>query len=227
LKRLDQQAFWRLIGSELPQVHLPDEGRKLFLFAEEVARWSGRVHLVGKKNIADTIGTLVLDSLHLIRFAEEAGALREATCGRKAAVADIGSGAGFPGMVWKIARPDLDVSLFERRRKPSAFLERTIAALGLEGVCVIEADAGRDGGGRSFDIVVSKAAGRLDVTVPIVEGMLRLEGAYLTIKGPGWQQEAAAVGSGALRLDSSEPLPDGRGAMLLLRRRAQRPGCFT
>ena len=188
-------------------------------FAGEVSRWARRTHLVGKSRIEDTILVSLLDSLHLLRFAESSGDL-EQPAGRRRAVADIGSGAGFPGIVWAIARPDIDVTLFERRGKPRLFLERTIRLLGIGRAAAVEGEA--VGGGRSgrFDVVISKAAGRLEDLAPIAEALLREEGAYLTIKGEGWEGELAGLRSGGLMLASVGAIPGGRGSILRLRRTA-------
>lgn len=217
----DESRFWERIKSEMRSGELPagPSGAALCRFAGEVARWSGRVHLVGRKHMEENITVLALDSLHLLRFAERARALQPGGDGSAAAVADIGSGAGFPGMVWKIVRPDVEMTLFERREKPALFIERVIAGLRLKGVRVVAADAEAFEAERPFDLVVSKASGRLGAIAPIAERILRVEGAYLTIKGKHWQREIAEPGGGVLAFESDAPLPHNRGSMLQFRKR--------
>jgi len=186
-------------------------------FAGEVARWGSRTHLVGRSNIEENILISLLDSLHLLHFAERSGDL-EQVAGRRRAVADIGSGAGFPGIVWAIARPDIDVTLFERREKPRLFLERTAALLGLGGAVVVEGDTSRCERPGSFDIVISKAAGRLDAIAPVAGELMRTGGIYLTIKGEGWEGEASSLGESPMGIESADRLPGDRGSMLRLRR---------
>ncbi len=186
-------------------------------FAGEVRRWGGRMHLVGKSNIEENIMISLLDSLHLLRFAERSGEIAGKNGGRSA-VADIGSGAGFPGIVWSIARPDMDITLFERREKPRLFLERTVALLGLEGIASVRGEA-RDGRGEArFDLVVSKAAGRLEAIVPLAMELLAPGGIYLTIKGEGWRGELPGTAEGPMGFEKAEELPGGRGKMLRFRR---------
>ena len=186
-------------------------------FAKEVARWSSRTHLVGRSKKEENILISLLDSLHLLRFAERSGEPGKEARARRM-VADIGSGAGFPGVVWAIARPDMDVTLFERREKPRLFLERTAALLGLGGTVVVSGDTNRYEQSDVFDIIASKAAGRLDVIAPIAGELLRAGGIYVTIKGGGWEEEMASMGEGLFDLESEGRLPDGRGSMLLLRK---------
>jgi len=190
---------------------------RLERFAAEVARWARRTHLVGKTNIEENVMISLLDSLHLLRFAERSGGIGTPGEGVIAA-ADIGSGAGFTGIVWAIARPDMAITLFERREKPNLFLGRTIRLLGLGGTAEVAGEAA--GGNRAgrFDLVVSKAAGRLGEMLPIAAELLRPGGSYLTIKGEGWGGEMPEAPRGAMELESIEPLPKGRGTMLRLRK---------
>ena len=174
----------------------PAARQKLEGYAKEVSLWGERMHLVGRSRIGGNLELLILDSLLLLRAAPESA--REA---RK--TADIGSGAGFPGIVWKIVRPDLDITLFERRLKAGLFLERIVTLLGLEGIRVVAEDAAgwREAG--VFDLVVSKAAGRFRDVLPMAERLLAPNGAYLTIKGLGWKGSSPTLPKG---LCASSPL---------------------
>ncbi len=220
----DQNTLQGLIN-ELAAVGIfPISGEQretLGTFVREVVLWSGRIHLIGKSNIRSTIGSLVTDSWMLYRLAHESGVLQpagiEGSCGT-VRVADIGSGAGFPGVVWKIADPGLDVTLFERREKPLRFLERTVILLGLQGMHVRDEDVGTAHASGRFDVVVSKAAGRLHDVAPIAASLLRGGGAYLTVKGRGWEGEIERMAEPLLRLTVSEELTGGRGAMLVFTR---------
>jgi 16S rRNA (guanine527-N7)-methyltransferase len=184
---------------------------RLVEYAKQVDSWSERVHLVGKGRQGANLGLLVLDSLLLLGLAEEWGL-------RMRKVADIGSGAGFPGVVWKIVRPGLGVTLFERKTKPQLFLERIVAGLGLDGVEVFGGDAAGYAGPEAFDIVVSKAAGRLGEILPLAERLLGPHGAYLTVKGRSWESEVRDAPKGAMQFESARELPERRGAALLFRK---------
>ncbi len=189
----------------------PEAAGRLEAYAREVDLWSARVHLVGKGSIGENIELLILDSLLLLRIAE----LRGLAAGR---TADVGSGAGFPGMVWKILRPALDITLFERRQKPQLFLERAVLALRIEGVKVVGGEAERYEAAGTFDLVISKAAGRLDVMLPLAERLLAPCGAYLTVKGRGWKSEAGDQAGSGMRLDGAAPLPEKRGTAVIYRK---------
>jgi 16S rRNA (guanine(527)-N(7))-methyltransferase RsmG len=196
---------------------------RLEAFAEEVALWSAKMHLIGRGSIRKNLGLLVLDSLLLLRSAEESGLIpkmdaRSVQGALK--VADIGSGAGFPGIVWKIARPDLAVTLFERKERAHAFLERIITTLALPGLSAVSEDAERHTGHGSFDVVTSKAAGRLAALVPLAERLLAPGGVYLTIKGAKWREELSGVSPGAMRFLAAAELAEGRGIAVSFRKTA-------
>lgn len=197
----------------------PEAAQRLDAFIDQVAAWGARIHLVGKGNLQSSIDLLLLDSLLLLRQAEGAGLFGQANPGeareRSCRIADIGSGAGFPGMIWKIVRPDMNVVLFERKLKPQLFLERLVRELFLEGIEVVGDDAKvyRDAG--SFRVVTSKAAGRLSAMLPLAERLLAPGGAYITIKGKSWKGELEGAPLGALRFRAAEELPEKRGTTLI------------
>jgi len=213
-------------------------GAHLAAFLDELDRWSTRIHLVGKRDRRQTVRAQVLDSLMMLRFAEKCDAIGTVrkrrggmgedsgappsadTAGLDPApehVADIGAGAGFPGIVWKIARPGIDLTLFERREKPSRFLERVITRLGLPDIRTSRSDASEYAGETPFDLVVSKAAGRLGSLLPLAEGLLQKGGAYITVKGEGWDREIDEAPPGNLYLHDKEDAAGDRGTMLLFR----------
>jgi 16S rRNA (guanine(527)-N(7))-methyltransferase RsmG len=188
-----------------------DAAGQLALYLQEVDFWSGKIHLVGKGRLGSNLELLVLDSLALLRAADESGLVPRR-------VADIGSGAGFPGLVWKIVRPSLDLTLFERRLKPQLFLDRIVAQLGLRGITVIGEDAAGGEETGTFDLVVSKAAGRLEAILPLAERLLGPGGAYVTVKGRSWERELPRRLQSLMHLESVIELPEKRGTALVFRK---------
>jgi len=204
---------------------------QLEAYAREVALRSAQMHLVGKGDIEKNIALQLLDSLLILDVAERNGLLSPAgTDGEggepRAAgeprkplrVADIGSGAGFPGIVWKILRPEIELVLFERKERLHGFLERVIAMLSLEGASAEAGDAGAPSRAGSFELAVSKAAGRLPLLLPIAEGLLAPGRPYITIKGSTWRDELTLAGRSSMRLERAAELPHRRGFALVLRK---------
>ncbi|GFG71531.1 ribosomal RNA small subunit methyltransferase G [Mycolicibacter senuensis] len=107
-------------------------------------------------------------------------------------VADIGSGAGLPGMVLAIVRPDLHLVLVEPLLRRSDFLREAVEELGLENVDVIRGRAEdrdvRDQAGER-DAVVSRAVASLDKISRWSLPLLRTGGRMLAMKGERAQDE--------------------------------------
>ena len=173
---------WGRVLEELGETRAPE---KLRDYVDELVKWGERIHLTGRERMADAIAAQISDSIIMLGLA-----------GGGPDVADIGAGAGFPGVVWKLARPHWDVVLFERKERLASFLSRTTALLGLEGISVRAEDAALYPEADRFDVVTSKAAGRLDEILPIAGRMLRKGGIYVTVKGEGWEVELEGVSAG-------------------------------
>ncbi len=88
--------------------------------------------------------------------------------------ADVGSGAGFPGIPLAIARPDLSWTLIEKATKKAAFLSYASASLGLSRIQVLHADAGSVSD--RFDLVVSRAVATNRQWTQILERLLTEKG---------------------------------------------------
>ncbi len=103
---------------------------------------------------------------------------------RDARVADVGSGAGLPGLCLALARPDLRITLIEPLERRVQWLDEVVADLGLTGVRVLRARAeqARDEVGE-VDVVTARAVsalvGLVDITLPLLRGT----GELLALKG--------------------------------------------
>lgn len=183
-------------------------------YVAELVAWSAAIHLTGRARESDALAEQVCDSAAMLRCAE--AAMASARGADAIRVADIGSGAGFPGIVWKIAKPGWVVTLIERRERIAAFLRRTVAVLGLEGVGVIEEDALTLGPG-GYDVIVSKAAGRFSAILPIAERLGAPGSLYVTAKGDSWKEELAETASGRHAVVETRPMGAGRGYAIALR----------
>ena len=129
---------------------------------------------------------------HLVNSAVLTEALPEG-----ASVCDIGSGAGLPGLVVAIARPDLRVTLVEPLLRRTTFLEEVVADLGLP-VEVVRARAEELHGIRTFDVVTSRAVAPLDRLLGWSMPLVDADGALVAMKGASARDEVAAA-SAALR----------------------------
>lgn len=104
-------------------------------------------------------------------------------------VCDIGSGAGLPGLVLALSRPDLQVTLVEPLLRRTTFLDEAVAELGLGNVEVIRARAEELHGKRDFDVVTSRAVAPLERLLGWSMPLVRQGGALVAMKGSSVQEE--------------------------------------
>jgi len=126
------------------------------------------------------------------------------------AVADLGSGAGVPGLPLAIALTDADVTLIESAARKCAFLERTAALCELGNVRVVQArvEAWPAGLG-CFDLVTARALGPLEVVVEYAAPLLALRGTLVVWRGrrdPA-AESAAARAAAEVGLEPGEIVP--------------------
>jgi 16S rRNA (guanine527-N7)-methyltransferase len=116
-----------------------------------------------------------------------------------AAVVDVGSGAGLPGIPLAIARPDLRVTLIESTGKKCHFLERVVGLLRLRnmGVMCARAEAvGHDPAHReSYDVVVARALAEAAVAAELCLPLAKVGGAVTLMKGPRAAEEIERAGA--------------------------------
>lgn len=104
-------------------------------------------------------------------------------------VADVGTGAGLPGLVLAIARPDLQVTLIEPLLRRTTFLEEVAADLGLANVEVVRARAEALHRARGFDVVTSRAVAPLERLLEWSMPLVVPTGALVAMKGSSARDE--------------------------------------
>jgi 16S rRNA (guanine527-N7)-methyltransferase len=115
-------------------------------------------------------------------------------------VVDLGSGAGLPGIVLAIARPDLTVTLVEPMQRRAVFLEVVVADLGLKTVAVRRARAEDLKKPRlDADVVTARAVAPISRLAALAAPLLRAGGQLLALKGAGIVEELAAGWAGVRR----------------------------
>lgn len=154
------------------------------------------------------------DSLTLLPYLERFGV----EC-----LADIGTGAGFPGIPLKIACPDLCVTLIDSLEKRVGFLNRVISELALTGISAVHAraeDAGRDSAYRSrFDAAVARAVAPMNILSEYCLPFVRKGGYFIAMKGPTEEvyDRALSVLGGSLVSDDLFTLEDMERRILCVR----------
>lgn len=188
----------------------PGVREALAVYRDALLEWNARVNLTAVEDAEGVDRRLIGDALRLLPAFDEVAA-----GGRLVRLVDVGSGAGFPGLALKIARPEIDVLLVEATGKKVAFLRHVIGVLGLDGVEALHAraeDLGQDGRYRGrFDVATARAVAALPALLELCVPFLRVGGRALFPKGAELgtefaEGEAAAALVGA-RIEQAGLLP--------------------
>lgn len=143
--------------------------------------------------------------------------------GTPAEIADVGSGAGFPGLVLAAALPGSRVTLIESQRRHAAVAERLRVAAGLGNAHVVSERVESAASRESFDVVTARAVGPLAVLVEYAAPLLRTGGQLVAWKGArddaeelGGEAAGRAVGLSPDRVVAVTPFPGAHSRHLHL-----------
>jgi len=164
----------------------PEAQQKMLAYLELMAKWNRVYNLTALRNPPEWITHHLLDSLSVLPFV--AGPV----------VVDVGSGAGLPGLVLAMARPDWQVISVETVDKKAAFQRQAVSELGLTNAriegCRVESLALAHGA----DTVVSRAFSSLAEFVKLTRHLLKPGGRWVAMKGKLPQAEMAALPEGVV-----------------------------
>ena len=163
----------------------------------------------------------VLDSLSGLVFPQLAEARR---------VADLGAGAGFPGLSLAVAVPEMRVDLVESVGRKCEFMRRAIAAAEIRNarvVCARSEELARSEGREAYDAVTCRAVGRLVEVAELASPLLRDGGALVVWKGHRREEEEAELEAASAQVAISleevravEPFEGSKRRHLYLARKA-------
>ena len=152
-------------------------------YFELLAEWNEKMNLTA---ITDESGVALkhfADSLSLLNFVD---------IPQNSSLADVGTGAGFPGVVLKIARPDIKLTLIDSLNKRLDFLGEVCAQLGIKAELIHSRaeDGARDEKLReNFDFAVSRAVARMNVLSEYCLPYVKVGGAFCAMKGAQANEE--------------------------------------
>jgi len=161
-------------------------------------KWSAKTNLIAKNASDREIIEHFLDSLALLPLLLTAASLM-----------DIGSGAGFPGLVVAAARPELAVSLIEPRQKRAAFLRQVTRSLCLQHVtcheCRLEDIAVKSMPGSPYGHIVSRAVADIAGFLEMIGPWLYEGAQIICMKSRKWPEELARAEEIITRLKLNDP----------------------
>lgn len=187
MKNYDTMKFRRDLNSL--GIHLTEIQIENFLvYYEMLVEWNQMMNLTAITEYDDVMKKHFVDSMSLVKAYDVT---------KKSSVLDVGTGAGFPGLVLKIAFPELQVTLLDSLNKRIQFLDAVIDRLNLSGVETVHGraeDFAKPGKLReSFDLCVSRAVANLSTLSEYCLPFLKIHGLFISYKSEKISEETASA----------------------------------
>ena len=174
--------------------------KKLNLYGNLLLEWNEKINLTA---IKDPDGVLYKHFYDCILF------LKHNKLPVNATLIDVGTGAGFPGLVLKIVRPDLKITLLDSLNKRLIFLNDVIEKLGLseiETVHLRAEEAGKSKAHREmYDYATARAVAALPVLLEYCVPLVKKGGYFVSMKGPSASAESALCDNAVKTLGVEKP----------------------
>jgi 16S rRNA (guanine527-N7)-methyltransferase len=177
-------AGWRpekalIQGAEALDVALePVQIQQLVRYLDLLGRWGAVFNLSAVSEVRDVVTRHLLDSLAVV------APIARWAAGRPLRILDVGSGAGLPGLVIAIARPDWRVTTIDAAAKKVAFVRQSVGELKLDNVDVVHGRVESIMQPRTaFNLIISRAFASLREIVELTARQLAPGGAWVAMKG--------------------------------------------
>jgi len=163
-----------------------------------LVRWNATYNLTAVRDPAEMVDKHLLDSLAMHPYVD-------AIATRGGSLADLGTGAGLPGIPLAIAKPTLQVTLVESNGKKARFMREAIRKLGLSNARVTESRIEQLDEPGGYDAITARALATLPLILQLGGHLLGPDGVLLAMKGAYPEDEIAALPEG-WELRGSRPL---------------------
>ncbi|MEO5827826.1 MAG: 16S rRNA (guanine(527)-N(7))-methyltransferase RsmG [Luteimonas sp.] len=166
----------------------------LLAYVELLLRWNRAYNLTAIRDPQEMVARHLLDSLAMHTSVEGIAAVG-------GSLADLGTGAGLPGIPLAIIQPHLQVALVESNGKKARFLREAVRTLGLGNARVVESRIEAFDAPGSFDAITARALASLPLIVQLGGHLLKPGGTLLAMKGLVPDDEIAALPAGWMLLE--------------------------
>lgn len=174
-----------VVGASVQGIALePEQAAAMLRLIAELREWNQRFNLTGITDPVDMVRKHLLDSLSVQPYL------------RGTRIADVGTGAGFPGLPLAVINPGREFALIEATGKKARFVRHAADVMGLVNVEVIPARSEEWRGPAPYDIVLTRALGKLADFVRVAGHLCGAKGRLLAMKGRRPDAEIAALPSG-------------------------------
>jgi 16S rRNA (guanine527-N7)-methyltransferase len=154
-------------------------------YLELLLRWNARINLTAVRDSEQMVTRHFGESLFAAR------ALLEDRTSYAASLADVGSGAGFPGVPIKLFAPEMELTLIESQGKKATFLREVLRALHLYGAQVFCGRA--EDWGKTADLVTLRAVEQFERALPVAAKLMAPGGRLCLLVGTGQMKRAQEI----------------------------------
>ena len=182
-------------------VEITDEvERKLNLYGNLLLEWNEKINLTAITEPQEVLYKHFYDCILFLKNVQ-------VPIGAK--IVDVGTGAGFPGMVLKIVRPDLKVTLLDSLNKRLVFLNDVIEKLGLKDIETVHMRAEEAGKSKKcrekYDIATARAVANMPVLMEYCVPLVKVGGTFVAMKGPSVEEELSLCNNAIKVLGVEKP----------------------
>lgn len=182
---MDIEEFRKLMilyGEKIDIMFTEEQLRQFYKYMELLLEWNKKINLTAITEPNEVILKHFIDSLTINKYIKE-----------NSSIADVGTGAGFPGIPLKIFRPDLEITLVDSLNKRINFLNEVISKLDLKNIVTVHSrieDFGKDKKYReSFDYVTARAVANISVLSEYLLPISKIGGQCVCMKGSNVNDE--------------------------------------
>jgi len=165
-------------GAEVMNIPLSDKQiQQLLRYLSLILKWNRVYNLSAIRDPIESVKKHLLDSLSIIHFVQPGLLL------------DVGSGAGLPGIVIAIMKPETKVFVLDSVGKKCRFMQAVKSELALENLIVVNSRVESFKPNKSFSQITSRAFAEASKTIQLTKHLLEENGRYLLMKGSNIEEE--------------------------------------
>jgi len=202
------------LGRREPAVLSPTQIQAISTYIDILLRWNARINLTAIRAPEDIVTRHFGESLFAARHLFPVPSSMHSVAATIESLADVGSGAGFPGLPIKLWAPQLSVTLIEANHKKAAFLREVTRALTLTDVNIQNARA-EAVSGSAFNVVTLRAVESFKSILPIAASLLAPSGRLALLIGAAQQDQARSI-LPSLAWSAPVPIPHSSARTLLI-----------